>query len=126
LPALSSSPGDWAGIDPVTDILTVTEGSGIYQQILAGTYAEVSFRVAPDDATGTLVTMEAAAPCFAAGCTAPVIWIGRGGSIACGIPRGSTPDRAVFVDHVLTPVKYLVNCSSVACLRVAEVIYFHV
>ena len=83
------------------------------------------------------------------GRTAPIVWIGRrrvdcarhplpelvwpvrvmAGAFAPGEPLRDlflSPDHAVFVEDVLIPVKYLINGTSVAQLKVAEVMYFHV
>jgi hypothetical protein len=46
-----------------------------------------------------------------------------------GEPRRAlflSPDHAVFVEGALVPVKYLINGSSIAQVRVAEVTYHHV
>jgi len=47
LPGLTYSSGGTATLDPVTNILTVTEGGNQFQQALTGTYASVLFRSRP-------------------------------------------------------------------------------
>jgi hypothetical protein len=37
-----------------------------------------------------------------------------------------SPDHAVFIENVLIPVKYLINGTSIAQVKVAEVMYHHV
>jgi autotransporter passenger strand-loop-strand repeat protein len=86
---------------------------------------------------------------LAGGHTAPIVWIGHrridcsrhphpdqvwpvrvmAHAFAPGEPGRDlflSPDHAVFVDDVLVPVKYLINRTSVAQVKVAEVTYYHV
>jgi antigen 43 len=175
LPGLIYSSGGSASFDAGTNILTVIEGGNQYQQTLAGTYTNVSFRLAPDVGVGTLVTMDSTAPCFVTGTRiatdhgevaveilkigdrvrlvdgqiAPIVWIGHRkvdcsrhpkpglvwpvrvaeGAFGPGEPHRDlflSPDHAVFVENVLVPVKYLINGTSVAQVKVAEVMYHHV
>jgi autotransporter passenger strand-loop-strand repeat protein len=172
---LTLSGGGSATLDIGTDILTVTEGANQYQQTLAGTYANVSFRVGPDTGSGTLVTMDSTLPCFVTGTRiatdrgeiavealtvgdpirlvdgrpAPIKWIGHrrvdcfrhpnpelvwpvrvvAGAFGPGAPHRDlflSPDHAVFVEDVLIPVKYLINTTSIAQMKVPEVMYYHV
>jgi hypothetical protein len=51
----------------MTNVLTVTEGGNLFQQMLTGSYASDLFQVAPDSGSGTLVTMESISPCFVTG-----------------------------------------------------------
>jgi autotransporter passenger strand-loop-strand repeat protein len=86
------------------DVLTVSVGGTSYTQQLAGSYAGEHFQLAQDSGSGTLLTLEAGAPCYRAGtriltergevavealrvgdlvrtvlaeAAAPIIWIGR-------------------------------------------------
>jgi autotransporter passenger strand-loop-strand repeat protein len=67
--------GGSALVDPVTDILTVTEGGSSYQQQLSGNYTGLFFHVSSDGnafpqgsiPAGTLVTVNTTPPCFVAG-----------------------------------------------------------
>jgi autotransporter passenger strand-loop-strand repeat protein len=83
------------------------------------------------------------------GRTAPIVWIGHrrvdclhhprpdqvwpvrvvADAFAVGEPRRDlflSPDHAVFIENVLIPVKYLINGTTIAQVRVAEVMYHHV
>ena len=49
------------------DVLTVSVGGASYTQQLAGDYAGEHFQLSQDTGTGTLLTLEAGAPCYRAG-----------------------------------------------------------
>ena len=53
----------------------------------------------------------------------------RAGAFGQGRPHRDlwlSPDHAVFVDGVLIPVKYLINQTTIARVRVASIRYFHI
>jgi hypothetical protein len=83
------------------------------------------------------------------GRTAPIVWIGHrrvdcfhhprpdqvwpvrvvADAFGVGEPQRDlflSPDHSVFIENVLIPVKYLINGSSIAQVKVAEVMYHHV
>jgi collagen type I/II/III/V/XI/XXIV/XXVII alpha len=53
----------------------------------------------------------------------------RAGAFAVGVPRRDlllSPDHAVFADHVLIPVKHLINGTTVAQEQCDSVTYYHI
>ncbi len=83
------------------------------------------------------------------GRTAPIVWIGHrrvdcshhprpdqvwpvrvvADAFGIGEPQRDlflSPDHAIFIENVLIPVKYLINGTSIAQVKVAEVMYHHV
>ncbi len=63
---LAYSSAGTAILDPITDLLTVTENGATYAQQLAGNYNALYFTLAQDPGTGTLITA-ASAPCYCPG-----------------------------------------------------------
>jgi autotransporter passenger strand-loop-strand repeat protein len=110
LPNLVFGTGGSAALDPLTGILTVTEGGHQYHQTLAGTYTNVSFRVTADTGTGTLVTMDSAPPCFVTGTR---IATDRGEVVVEALEVG---DRMVLDDGRTAPIVWL-GRRQVACAR---------
>jgi autotransporter passenger strand-loop-strand repeat protein len=174
LPGLTFTSGGTATVDPLTNILTVTEGGNSYQLTLTGSYTNNLFQLASDATLGTLVTMGSNSPCFVTGTgvatergevaierlkfgdrvrlvdgrTAPIVWTGHrwvdcsrhpnpeqvwpirivADAFGPGQPHRDlflSPDHAVFIEDVLIPVKHLMNRTSIAQVKVAEVTYHH-
>jgi T5SS/PEP-CTERM-associated repeat protein/autotransporter passenger strand-loop-strand repeat protein len=57
LPNLPFNGGGSAVVNTQTDVLSVTEGGGTYQQVLSGGYASNAFSASRDNVGGTLLTM---------------------------------------------------------------------
>ena len=113
---LSYTTGGSAGVDPTSDLLTVSVGGATYTQQLAGDYTGYSFTLTGDGGSGTVVT----ASCFQRGTriatwhgrvpveqlrigdllvtegggAEPVVWIGRRSYVAAHLPPH---DRAALL-----------------------------
>jgi len=58
--------GGTATLDPMDNVLTVTEGAHSYTQQLSGNYSGAYFHLSPDPQQGTYITLSTT-PCFCAG-----------------------------------------------------------
>ena len=101
LPNLTYVSGGSASVDSSTDILTVTEGSSIYTQQLAGKYDGLSFSVGARSLYGGSQITADSTPCF---CRGTLIRTERGEAPVETLNPG---DRVVTLSGAVVPVRWL-------------------
>jgi autotransporter passenger strand-loop-strand repeat protein len=105
----------YSGMQPVLsgDTLTVTEGGASYTQVLSGNYDGLNFVATDDLGSGTLLTLEPALSCFAAGTRI----LTETGEVAVEALR--TGDQVILRDGTAAPVIWIGH-RTVDCQRHPE------